>query len=65
MTKYRLIRKGHKKMFKNRHNGESPLNDQIKEMIWLDPEIPPKPLPLGLTRPRNITQEKNNKNNHK
>lgn len=26
-------------------NGESRWNDQIKDMIWLDPEIPPKPPP--------------------
>lgn len=35
-------------------------NDQIKDVIWLDPEILPNPLPLGLTPPSQYyTREKN------
>lgn len=32
-------------------------NDHIKEVIWLDPEILPNPLPLNLSLPSQITQK--------
>lgn len=53
-----------KNVFKNRHNGESQWNDQIEDVIWLDPEIPVTPPPPRnpLTPVQaNITQEKQKK----
>lgn len=62
MTNYRLIwrERTHKKCLKTDTTVNLNENNQIKDMIWLDPEIPPNPLPLGLTPPSQYyTREKN------